>query len=68
MTRNRHNSDLDKSGSFFYTQNMDVNKLCDKVLNSEELKDVPLIYVFLVMESVLDAIGSGECFYQTEFD
>ena len=48
--------------------NMDVNKLFEKVMSNKEIAKVPLIYVFLVLNSVLDAISSGECFYETEVD
>ena len=45
---------------------MDILKLCEKVLNSEEMKDVPVIYIYLVMVCVIEAINSGECFYSNE--
>lgn len=47
---------------------MDVNKLFEKVMSSNEIAKIPLFYVFVVMNCVLDAIGSGECFYETEID
>ena len=47
---------------------MDVIKLFEKVLESEEVKDIPILYVFTVVCCVVDAIGSGECFYKTEYD
>ena len=47
---------------------MDVLKLCKKVLENEDVKSIPLLYVLIVVECVIDAIGSGECFYETEFD
>lgn len=45
---------------------MDIMKLCEMVLNSEEIKDIPIIFVYLVINSVIEAINSGECFYPTE--
>ena len=45
---------------------MDILKLCEKVLNNEEIKGIPLIYVYLVFNAVIDAINSGECFYKNE--
>lgn len=47
---------------------MDVNKLFEKVMSNNEIAKVPLLYVFIVMNCVLDAIGSGDCFYETEID
>ena len=47
---------------------MDVNKLFHKVIEDEEIKDIPLLYVFAVINSVIEAINSGECFYQTEHE
>ena len=47
---------------------MDLKKLCDKVLENEDVQGIPLIFVFAVMNSVIEAISSGECFYKTECD
>ena len=47
---------------------MDVLKLCEKVLESEDVKDIPLIYVFIIVSCVIEAIGSGECFYEMEYE
>lgn len=47
---------------------MDVNKLFEKVMSYDEISKVPIIFVFKVLFCVLDAIGSGECFYETEID
>lgn len=49
-------------------ENMDVNKLFHKVIEDEEIKGIPLLYVFAVINSVIEAINSGECFYQTEHE
>ena len=73
MNRNLYLYDLEKSGSFFYTQNqgdniMDINKLFHKVIEDEDVKDIPLVFVLTVVNSVIEAINSGECFYQTECD
>lgn len=46
--------------------NMDILKLCEKVLESEEVQGIPVVYVYLVMNCVIEAINSGECFYPTE--
>ena len=45
---------------------MDILKLCEKVLESEEVQGIPVVYVYLVMNCVIEAINSGECFYPTE--
>lgn len=47
---------------------MDILKLCEKVINSEEMKAVPKIYIYAVICCVIEAIGSGECFYETEIN
>lgn len=47
---------------------MDIVKLCEKVLQDEEVKDIPILYVYTVVYSVINAISSGECFIQTEFE
>lgn len=47
---------------------MDVLKLCIKVLECEEVKNIPLVYIYTVITCVIEVIGSGECFYETEID
>lgn len=47
---------------------MDVNKLFFKVMASDDVKDIPIIYIMAVFNCVLEAISSGECFYNTEID
>ena len=47
---------------------MDVIKLFEKVLEDEEVQGIPLLYVLTVVCSVVDAIGTGECFYNTDFE
>ena len=43
---------------------MDVFKLCEKVLASEEVKDIPIRYIYIIVTCVIEAISSGECFYE----
>lgn len=52
-------------GVFFLCKNlcMDVLKLCEKVLESEDVKDIPIMYVYIIVNCVIEAISSGECFY-----
>jgi len=45
---------------------MDIDKLLEKVTSDEGIKGIPLIDIFRVIYSVLEAIGSGECFYEDE--
>lgn len=45
---------------------MDIQKLCKIVLDSEEVQNIPVIYVYLVFNSVIEAINSGECFYKED--
>lgn len=47
---------------------MDILKLCKKVLESDDVKDIPVIYVYIVVNCVIEAINSGECFYPTEYE
>lgn len=47
---------------------MDVISLFEKVLEDEEVKDIPIMYVFTIVCSVVEAISTGECFYNTDFD
>lgn len=47
---------------------MDIIKLCEKVLQDEDVKDIPIVYVYAVVTSVINAISSGECFIQAEFE
>lgn len=47
---------------------MDIKKLMEMVLANEKIQDIPLIFVLAVMNSVVEAISSGECFLSTEFD
>ena len=45
---------------------MDIMKLCKKVFESAEAQDIPVIYIYLILNCVIEAINSGECFYETE--
>lgn len=47
---------------------MDIEKLLQIVMESDDIKGVPVLYVFIVINSVLEAISSGECFYKAEID
>lgn len=47
---------------------MDIIKLCEKVLEDEDVKNIPIVYVYAVVCSVINAIGTGECFYPTEIE
>lgn len=45
---------------------MDIFKICNKVMENDEVKDIPFIYVMKVIRCVIEAISSGECFYDNE--
>lgn len=45
---------------------MDIDKLFKKVIASDEVKNVPILFIITVFNCVLEEISSGECFYQTE--
>ena len=57
-------------GSYFFCQNlgMDIKKLYEIVIKNEDVHDIPMIHILTVLNAVLDAIGTGECFYETEHD
>lgn len=44
---------------------MDMQKFSKLLLNCEDLKDIPAIYVLRVAISVLEIINKGECFKET---
>ena len=50
----------------FHNLIMDIKKLYEKVIQSEEVHDVPLIHILKVLNVVMEIIGSGECFYKEE--
>lgn len=42
---------------------MDIKKLFEKVMSNEDMKGIPVVFIYLVFNAVIDAINSGECFY-----
>ena len=55
-------------GVFFccHNKSMDIMKLYEKVIQSAEVHDIPLLHIITVLTVVLDVIGEGECFYVNE--
>lgn len=47
---------------------MDIEKLFKTVIESEEVGNVPIIFVIMVFNCIIDAISSGEYFYKTEME
>lgn len=45
---------------------MDIFKLFQKVLEDRSVQDIPVLYILLVVNSVIEAINTGECFYPIE--
>ena len=45
---------------------MDIKKLYEKVIQSPEVHDIPLIHILAVLNRVMEIIGNGECFYKDE--
>lgn len=45
---------------------MDIQKLYDKLIKCEEIRDIPFCHIFRVLECVCGFIGSGEFFYDFE--
>jgi len=56
--------------AFFCCHNlsMDIKKLYEKVIQNEDVHGIPLVYILSVLNAVLEAIGTGDCFYETEID
>ena len=45
---------------------MDNNLLCQKLIEREDIKDIPAIHVLKVAIAVLEIINCGECFFDAE--
>ena len=45
---------------------MDIRRLYEKVIQNEDLHDIPLLHILAVLNAVLEAIEGGECFYENE--
>ena len=45
---------------------MDMKKLIDKLLKREDLKDVPMKFIFLVVSSIFDVMATENVFYREE--
>jgi hypothetical protein len=45
---------------------MDMEKLFDKLTENEEIKDIPVDYIFRITICVFEIINSGECFYKED--
>ena len=45
---------------------MDIKKLYEKVIQSAEVHDIPLIHILTILNVVMETIGDGECFYENE--
>lgn len=45
---------------------MDMKKLCEKLTERPELKDIPLSHIFRVATVIFEIIKEGECFYESE--
>jgi len=41
---------------------MDMRKLCDMLTTKEDIKDIPLMYIFRVTFAIFELINSGEYF------
>ena len=45
---------------------MDNNLLCQKLMEREDIMDIPAIHVLKVAIAALEIINSGECFFDAE--
>lgn len=45
---------------------MDTRLLCEKLMERDDIKDIPAIMVLKVAVAVLEIIDSGECFFDAE--
>ena len=41
---------------------MDMKKLCDMLIQRDDLKDIPIIFVLRVACAVFEIIDSGDCY------
>ena len=46
---------------------MDIVKLCDKLFEDDDLKDIPMEFIFRVAYAVLVIIAEGDCFYRVDY-
>jgi hypothetical protein len=47
---------------------MDIKKLYEKVIQSDEVRGIPLVHILAVLNCVMEIIGEGECFYKDTID
>ena len=47
---------------------MDIKKLYEKVIQSPETHEIPLLHILIVLNVVIEIIGDGECFYRDYVD
>ena len=45
---------------------MDMKKLCEQLTTRDDLKDIPLVFIFQVAYAIFEIIDDGKCFYDTE--
>lgn len=45
---------------------MNINELFDALVQSEDLKGIPVIHVLRVLATVFELINSGKFFYENE--
>lgn len=45
---------------------MDMRKLCDMLTTKEDIKDIPLMYIFRVTFAIFELINSGEYFLDSK--
>ena len=43
---------------------MDMRKLCKKLFEHEDIKNIPLEHVIKVVAVIFEIINSGECYYE----
>ena len=43
---------------------MDMEKLFDKLIECEDIQDIPIDYIFRVVINLVKIINEGECFYK----
>lgn len=45
---------------------MDIDKLFKKVISNDDVKNIPILFIIMVFNCVMEEISSGECFYSVE--
>lgn len=45
---------------------MDILKMLEIVMKDKQVQEIPAVHVIMVVNAVIEAINSGECFYEND--